>query len=66
MERPENLHLICGTGSLYTRKMVALLRYRINPSSIQSMDPVGALDALLADTGSEAAIVDSVRPPRVN
>lgn len=46
MSTPERLRLIGGTGSPYTRKMVALLRYRRIPYEITWADPVGVLDEL--------------------
>lgn len=42
----ERLRLVGATGSPYTRKMVALLRYRHIPYSITWADPAGALDAM--------------------
>jgi glutathione S-transferase len=42
----ERLCLFGATGSPYTRKMVALLRYRHIPYSIIWADPAGALDAM--------------------
>ena len=46
MSSPDRLRLIGGTGSPYTQKMVALLRYRHIPYDITWADPVNVLDAL--------------------
>jgi glutathione S-transferase len=46
MSSSKRLHLIGGTGSPYTRKMIGLLRYRHIPYTITWADPAGTLDAM--------------------
>lgn len=46
MSLNEPLKLVGGTGSPYTQKMLALLRYRHIPYAVSWGDPAGTLDAL--------------------
>ena len=46
MSSNETLRLVGGTGSPYTQKMVALLRYRHIPYAITWGDPAQMLDAI--------------------
>ena len=46
MASPERVQLIGGTGSPYTQKMVALMRYRRIPYGVIWGDPGGTLDAM--------------------